>query len=76
MTRMRTLIAAILLLPATLLAQAPQPLTLAEAQTLWQEHNRELQLARTAVAGAEADVLTAGQRPNPQVSLNITQISP
>lgn len=76
MTRMRTLITALLLFPATLLAQAPQPLTLAEAQTLWQEHNRELQLARTAVSGAEADVLTAGQRPNPQVSLNITQISP
>jgi cobalt-zinc-cadmium efflux system outer membrane protein len=77
MNRMRHLLAAILLLPAALLAQTtPQRLTLAEAEALWQEHNRELQLARTAVSGAEADVLSAGQRPNPQVSLNITQIAP
>jgi cobalt-zinc-cadmium efflux system outer membrane protein len=76
MNRMRLLLAAILLLPAALLAQTPQRLTLAEAEALWQEHNRELQLARSAISGAEADVLTAGQLPNPQVSLNITQISP
>ncbi len=73
---MRQLFAVILLLPAALLAQTPQRLTLAEAEALWQDHNRELQLARTAVSGAEADVLTAGQLPNPQLSLNITQISP
>lgn len=76
MNRMRLLLASILLLPAALLAQTPQRLTLAEAEALWQEHNRELQLARSAISGAEADVLTAGQLPNPQVSLNITQISP
>jgi outer membrane protein, heavy metal efflux system len=76
MNRMRPLLAAILLLPTVLLAQTSQPLTLAEAEALWQQHNRELQLAQTAVAGAEADTLTAGQRPNPQVSLNITQIAP
>jgi len=56
---MRHLFVAILLLPAALLAQTPQRLTLAEAESLWQDHNRELQLARTAVSGAEADVLTA-----------------
>ena len=73
---MRQILALLVLLPVAVLAQTPQRLTLAEATTLWQEHNRELQLARTAVAGAEADVLTAGQVPNPQVSLNVTQISP
>jgi cobalt-zinc-cadmium efflux system outer membrane protein len=76
MNRMRQFLTVLLLLPVAALAQGPQPLTLAETETLWREHNRELQLARTAVAGAEADVLTAGQLPNPQVSLNITQISP
>ena len=73
---MRRLFTALLLLPVAALAQTPQRLSLAEAEALWQEHNRELQLARTAVSGAEADVLTAGQLPNPQISLNITQISP
>lgn len=76
MNRMRPFVTLLLLLPVAVLAQEPQRLTLAETETLWQEHNRELQLARTAVAGAEADLLTAGQLPNPQVSLNITQISP
>ena len=76
MNCMRHILALLVLLPVAVLAQTPQRLTLAEAATLWQEHNRELQLARTAVAGAEADVLTAGQVPNPQVSLNVTQISP
>jgi outer membrane protein, heavy metal efflux system len=73
---MRLLFTALLLFPLATLAQAPQRLSLTETEALWQEHNRELQLARTAVSGAEADVLTAGQVPNPQVSLNITQISP
>jgi cobalt-zinc-cadmium efflux system outer membrane protein len=76
MNRMRPFVTLLFLLPVAVLAQEPQRLTLAETETLWQEHNRELQLARTAVAGAEADLLTAGQLPNPQVSLNITQISP
>ncbi|WP_153147874.1 TolC family protein [Dechloromonas sp. H13] len=73
---MRHLLIALLLLPVAVLAQTPQRLSLAEAEALWQEHNRELQLARTAVSGAEADLVAAGQIPNPQVSLNITQISP
>ena len=76
MNCMRQILALLVLLPVAVLAQTPQRLTLAEATTLWQEQNRELQLARTTVAGAEADVLTAGQVPNPQVSLNVTQISP
>jgi len=51
-------------------------LSLPAAERLWQEHNRELKLAKTAVLGAEADVLSAGQAPNPQVSLNVASISP
>jgi len=73
---MRRLLTALLLLPVAVLAQTPQRLSLSEAETLWQEHNRELQLAKAAVSGAEADVLTADRLPNPQVSLNLTQISP
>ncbi|MBP5997813.1 MAG: TolC family protein [Azonexus sp.] len=73
---MRRLLTALLLLPVAVLAQTPQRLSLSEAETLWQEHNRELQLAKAAVSGAEADVLTADRLSNPQVSLNLTQISP
>lgn len=58
------------------LAAAELRLSLPEAEHLWQEHNRELKLAKTAVRGAEADVLSAGQAPNPQVSLNVASISP
>ena len=63
---MRHLLIALLLLPVAVLAQTPQRLSLAEAEALWQEHNRELQLARTAVSGAEADLVAAGQIPNPR----------
>ena len=73
---MRHLFTVLLLLPIAVLAQTPQRLSLAEAETLWQEHNRELQLAKATVSGAEADVLTADRLPNPQGSLNLTQISP
>jgi outer membrane protein, heavy metal efflux system len=76
MVLMRRLLTVLLLFPIALLAQTPQRLTLADAESLWREHNRELQIARTAVSGAEADVLTAGQLPNPQVSLNLSAISP
>ncbi|MBK1680066.1 TolC family protein [Rhodocyclus tenuis] len=51
-------------------------LSLAEAEKLWRARNRELRLARMAVSGAEADVLTAGQAHNPQLSLNLASISP
>lgn len=73
---MRRLLIAFLLFPLACAAQAPRPLTLAEAESLWLERNRELRLAETAVAGAVADVSIAGQRPNPDVSLNALSISP
>lgn len=57
-------------------AASERRLTLAAAETLWQAHNRELRLAKMAVSGAEADLVSAGQAPNPQVSLNLASISP
>ena len=57
-------------------ANAGTALTLAEAEALWQDHSRELRVARAVLGGAEADVLTAGQRPNPEVALNVLSISP
>lgn len=65
-----------LILPALAMAQGTSPLTLQEAERLWQEHSRELRLGQAAVAGAAADVTAAGQIPNPDVSLNMLSISP
>jgi cobalt-zinc-cadmium efflux system outer membrane protein len=58
--------------PASVLEQ----LTLREAEKLAIQHNREIRLARRAVEGAEAEVVIAGARPNPALSINMTQISP
>lgn len=65
-----------LILPTLAMAQGTSPLSLREAELLWQEHSRELRLGQAAVAGAAADVTTAGQIPNPDVSLNMLSISP
>lgn len=73
---MQRLFSLLLLVPFAALAQSPQNLSLAATENLWHEHSRELQLARTAVSAGEADLAIAGQIPNPQVSLNISQISP
>ena len=53
-------------------AQA-RDLTLAEAERLFAERNRELLQAQRAVEGAEADRLSAGARPNPNLYFNATQ---
>jgi cobalt-zinc-cadmium efflux system outer membrane protein len=53
-----------------------EKLSLAATESLWREHSRELKLANEALGGAEADIRTAGQRPNPDVSLNAASISP
>lgn len=71
---MRRSITVFLLLIATL--DNAQALTLREAEALWQEHSHELGLARSVVTGATADLQTAGQRPNPELSLNTLSISP
>src|SRR5262245_12120487 len=50
-------------------------LTLKQAETLLQTKNRELQAARRAVEAAGAGTLAAGARPNPTLSLGISQIN-
>ena len=52
-----------------------EALTLRAAETLFLERNRELQSARRALEGAEADVITAGARPNPNLSISTSSIS-
>ena len=58
-------------------AQTPvlEALTLRDAEALFVERNRELRAARRAVEGAEADVVTAGARPNPNLSVSTSSIS-
>jgi cobalt-zinc-cadmium efflux system outer membrane protein len=51
-------------------------LSLVEAQRLAVERNRDVVAARRAVELARADTLSAGARPNPQLSLNTTNINP
>ena len=51
-------------------------LTLAAAEALLAQRNRELQLAQRAVEGAEADAISASARPNPALSIGTSQISP
>lgn len=50
-------------------------LSLSQAEQLWRQKNREIQLARDQVAGVAADRLTAAQRPNAQLSLNTSAIN-
>jgi len=76
MRRLLLLLFLLLPLPFSAFAQSPKPLSLADAEALYLQHNRELALARAAAGSAEADVRTAGQRPNPQASLNLLSISP
>ncbi len=73
---MSHLIFCLLFLPALALAQSAGSLSLKEAENLWREHSRELALSRAALEGAEADVKTAGQAPNPALSLDVSSISP
>jgi cobalt-zinc-cadmium efflux system outer membrane protein len=51
---------------------ASSPLTLSQARQLMLEKNRELLAGKRAVEGLQADILTAGQKPNPTLSLNST----
>lgn len=73
---MRRFLFLLLLLPLTCLAQSTMALGLKESEALWRQNSRELRVAQAAVAGAVADVRVAGQRPNPDVSLNVLSISP
>lgn len=51
-------------------------LTLAQAKALFLSRNRELLLARRTLEGAQADAISAGQRPNPALSVNTSSINP
>jgi outer membrane protein, heavy metal efflux system len=64
-------------------AQPPAPvgpadiehLTLEAAEQLFRDHSRELLAAKRAVEGAEADRVTAAQRPNPTLSGNVSSVN-
>lgn len=72
----RCLLAPVLaLIPVLACAQGGNALSLAEAESLWREHSRELRLASAMVDAAAGDLKTAGQAPNPELSLNFLQIS-
>lgn len=73
---MRRLLILLLSVPGLAFADPGMPLTLRDAETLWREQSRELKLADTVVAGATADVRTAAQRPNPDLTINALSISP
>src|SRR5574343_2086589 len=73
---MQRLLILLLSLPGLALAGNSLPLTLHEAEALWREHSRELRLADTAIASAQADRQTAGQSPNPDLTINALSISP
>lgn len=77
---MRLSIILLLLLGVIAQARGQAPdlarLSLAEADALLVQKNRELQAARRAVQSAEAQTLSAGQRPNPNLSLSTVNISP
>jgi len=51
-------------------------LTLVQAEQLFLLHNRELQVAQSLYAGAQADIGSSSQRPNPNLSLNSSSIGP
>ncbi len=51
-------------------------LTLSDAERQLQTANRELRLARRALDAAQANTVTAGARPNPNLSLGVAQINP
>lgn len=71
---MKPFLALLLLMPG--LSSAVTPLSLAEAEGLWRQNSREVRLAEIGVAAATADVQSASQVPNPELSMNAASISP
>jgi cobalt-zinc-cadmium efflux system outer membrane protein len=51
-------------------------LTLRQAEVFFAVRNRELQAGQRLVEGAEADRVTAAQRPNPNLSFNASPLNP
>jgi cobalt-zinc-cadmium efflux system outer membrane protein len=56
--------------------EGPISLTLATAETLLISRNRDLLASHRALDGAQADRVTAGQRPNPSLSVSTLSIDP
>lgn len=50
-------------------------LTLAEAKKLFHSNNRELLAAQRALQATEADAITAGQKPNPSLSIGVSSFN-
>ncbi len=73
---MRRLLTLLFSLPGLAIAGTSLSLTLHDAEALWREHSRELRLAETLIAGAQADARTASQRPNPDLTVQALSISP
>jgi outer membrane protein, heavy metal efflux system len=75
---LRLLIFLLLLWGALAQAQTPDlaHLSLSQADALLVQKNRELQAARRAIEAAQAATLTAGARPNPNLSLGVGSINP
>ena len=53
-----------------------EQLTLRQAEAFFAARNREVQLGQRLIEGAQADRLSAAQRPNPNVSLNASPLNP
>ncbi len=51
-------------------------LTLRQAEIFFAARNRELQAGQRLVEGAQADRVTAAQRPNPNLSFNVSPLNP
>jgi cobalt-zinc-cadmium efflux system outer membrane protein len=62
--------------PAHAAVATGQPLALAEALRIAVERNRDLRLSDVAVRAAEAAAITAGAAPNPNLTLQTTNINP
>ena len=50
-------------------------LTLTDAQSLFRTNNRELLAAQRAVQATEADAISAGQKPNPSLSVGVSSFN-
>ena len=49
-------------------------ISIQKAETLWLEKNHDLEHARNQIDMAKADTLSASQRPNPQLSYNLSSV--
>jgi len=77
--RVRRPVAGLAMLAVCLAAAAQDNvigLTLRDAEQQLATGNRDVRLARRALEGAQANTVTAGARPNPNLSLGVSQINP